>query len=370
MIMSFRRCASLALTAILSLALAGPAAAVDFSGKRIEVLVPYSAGGGTDVYARFLAPLLAEELPGKPTIIIRNVSGAGAIAGSNQFQHRASPDGTDLYALASSGALNFVFRDPRVQYRLDKWIPIISSPTGTVIYARPELGLHEPGGWRNPEGTTLRMGANNPTGGDLRALLTLDLLGLEVIPTFGLNRGAIHAGFQRGEFNINFDTTATYHAQVVDMVKADAAVPLLSLGVIDEAGKLVRDPAVPELPTFVEVYRQVHGKDPEGPAFRAWRAVHGLNVMASKALMLPEGTPQEIVDVYDAVIKRVLARVEQDPKLRETAKEVLGLGDYPQVTDDAARTVLREALVFDDEAFKWLSQWLQEKYQVSLASAD
>ena len=66
--------------------LAVPATAqVDFSGERIELLVPYAAGGGADLYARFLGPLIAERLPGEPTLIVQNVEGAGAIAGSNQF---------------------------------------------------------------------------------------------------------------------------------------------------------------------------------------------------------------------------------------------------------------------------------------------
>lgn len=362
---SFRKCATVALSAIFSFSLVAPVAAeVDFSGKRIEVTVPYSAGGGTDVYARFLGPLLAEELPGEPTIIIRNVPGAGAIAGSNQFQSRAKPDGTDIYALASSGALNFAFQDPRAKYKLDTWIPILSSPTGTVVYSRTELGLHESGGLSNPPETTLRMGANNPTGGDLRALMSLDLLGLDVEPVFGLNRGAISASFERGEFNINFDTTAGYLARAVDMVEGGIAAPLFTLGITNEAGQIVRDPALPEIQTFVEAYRQVHGKDPEGPAFKAWRSIHALNVMASKALMLPAGTPQEIVDTYEAAMKRVVARLESDPKLQETANDVLG--GYDHATGKAARAILKEALVFDEDARAWLSQWLQENFEVSL----
>lgn len=364
--MKIRNYASLTATAIIGLALAGPAAAeVDFSGERIEITVPYSAGGGTDTYSRFLAPLLSEELPGKPTIIVRNVPGAGAIAGSNQFQHRAEPDGTDVYALASSGALNFAFRDPRVEYRLNEWIPFLSSPQGTVIYSRPELGLHEPNGWENPEDTPIRMGANNPTGGDLRALLSLDMLGLDVQPVFGLNRGAIHGSFERGEFNLNFDTTPTYNTTVVDWVEAGTAVPLLTLG-ISENGELVRDPTVPEVPHFAEFYRELHGEDPDGPAFKAWRSVFALNVMASKALMLPAETPQEIVDAYDEAMQAVLMRIEQDPELQEKASQILG--EYPQATGEEARAVLAEALNFDDEAYNWLSQWLKEEFQVSLGS--
>jgi tripartite-type tricarboxylate transporter receptor subunit TctC len=70
---------------------------VDFSGKRIELLVPFPPGGGSDVYSRTLAPFLEKHLPGKPTIVVRNVPGGGSITGANQFHTRAKPDG--LHAL-------------------------------------------------------------------------------------------------------------------------------------------------------------------------------------------------------------------------------------------------------------------------------
>ena len=61
-----------------ALALTGTAMAADFAGKRIEWIIPFQEGGGTDVWARFIAPPLSRELPGKPTIIIRTVPGGGS----------------------------------------------------------------------------------------------------------------------------------------------------------------------------------------------------------------------------------------------------------------------------------------------------
>ncbi len=82
------------------------AQSADFGGKRVEIIVPYEAGGGTDLYARYLAPFLSAKLPGNPTVIVTNVEGAGAIAGSNQFQERAKPDGLSLIAVAASVTSN------------------------------------------------------------------------------------------------------------------------------------------------------------------------------------------------------------------------------------------------------------------------
>jgi len=46
-----------------------PAHAVDFSGKRITIVVPFNEGGGTDSYTRFLQPYFQKYLPGNPKIL-------------------------------------------------------------------------------------------------------------------------------------------------------------------------------------------------------------------------------------------------------------------------------------------------------------
>jgi tripartite-type tricarboxylate transporter receptor subunit TctC len=227
-----------ALLPTLAVALVGTLAplaahAADFAGKRVEILVPSAAGGGSDVYARFLAPYLTKHLPGNPTIIIRNVPGAGAIAGANQFQERAKPDGTDVGVAAASVMTNFVFKDPRGRYKLDTWIPILSTAGGTIVYARKDLGIDSSSDIEKLKGKELVLGANNPTGGDLRVLLSLDLLGFKIKPVFGLNRGEIHPSFLRGEFNINFDMP-----EGPELVKEGVAVPLFTLGYVDEKASM------------------------------------------------------------------------------------------------------------------------------------
>lgn len=335
----------------------GIAQAADFSGKRIELIVPYEAGGGTDLYARYLAPLISEKLPGKPTVIVTNVEGAGAIAGSNQFQERAKPDGLSLIAVAASVTSNYVFRDERVRYKLDTWIPIISSPAGTVVYSRPEAGAAKMGDVAALKGKKLVMGANNPSGGDMRVLLSLDLLDLDVKPVYGINRGDARPSFERGEFNLNFDSTQAYPTQVLPLVKANTAVPLFTFGIADAKGDIVRDPTAPDVPTFIEAYKSLNGgKAPEGPGFDAWKAVFNLNVMASKALALPAGTPADIVDTYNKAMEEVVAEL-QKPENKEKSDKIVG--PYPQALGDQAGAVLRGAVKFEDTTFAWLQDWVK-----------
>lgn len=339
------------------------AADVDFSGKRIELLIPYAAGGGADLYARFLGPLITDRLPGKPTLILRNVEGAGAIAGSNQFQERAKADGTDLIAASASVMLNFAFRDKRGHYRLDEWIPIVSSAQGTVVYAHQSLGLKGGEDLKSFDKEAV-MGANNPTGGDLRVLLALDLLGVKTKPVFGMNRGDVYPAFQRGEVNIDFSINNAFKQQVQPMVDQGVAVPLFTLGFADDSGKIVRDPAHPDLPHFLELYEKIKGEPLSGTPLKAWNAIFNLNVMATRAILLPKGTPGDVVATYEKAVQKLIADIASDAELRKTTVGVLG--DEPMATGEAAARNLRTAVVFDDEAFAWMKDWLKQKYDAKL----
>jgi hypothetical protein len=263
-----------------------------------------------------------------------------------------------LIAIAASVTSNYVFRDSRVNYKLDRWIPIISSPAGTVAYARPETGATKAGDVAGLKGTELVMGANNPSGGDMRVLLSLDLLGLNVKPIYGINRGDARPSFERGEFNINFDSTQAYPTQVAPLVEAGTAIPLFSLGIATADGQIGRDPTVPDIPTFIEIYKSFFGKDPEGPGFEAWKAVFNLNVMASKALALPEGTPADIVDTYNKAMAAIVASLKT-PEHKEQAEEIIG--PYPQALGAQAGEILRGALNFDEATFTWLQEWVQRQ---------
>lgn len=355
----------LAAVAVSMTALAGAAAAeVDFSGKRITMTVPTAAGGGADLYARFLGQEIVSRLPGSPLFAVENVPGAGAIAGSNQFQDRANRDGTSILTASASVMGNFAFGDSRVTYRLDEWIPVISSPQGSVVYAHANLGISGAEDIPRMRDMNVVMGANNPTGGDLRILLAMDLLGVEVRPVFGMNRADAFQSFQRGELNLDFAINNAFEMLAVPMIEANQAVALFSMGFADEDGNIVRDPATPDLPHFLEVYETLHGEPLSGPQRRMWDSLFGLNVMATRAILLPDGTPQEVVDAYEVAVRQFLADMETDADLREQAHRFMG--DAPQAAGPAAVRNLRNAVVIDPEGLEWLRGWLLEKFDAEL----
>ena len=79
------------------------ATAVEFASKATKIVVPFAAGGGTDIIARTLANEMANALGG--TMIIENKPGAGTIIGTD-FAAKAEPDGHTLLMATFAHAVN------------------------------------------------------------------------------------------------------------------------------------------------------------------------------------------------------------------------------------------------------------------------
>ena len=69
--------------------------AADFyKGKTVEMYIGYSSGGGYDIYARLLARFMGHYIPGSPTIVVKNMPGAGSLVLANWLYNVGPKDGT------------------------------------------------------------------------------------------------------------------------------------------------------------------------------------------------------------------------------------------------------------------------------------
>lgn len=352
--------------ATLFVAVDAAAQKADFSGKRIEVIIPFAPGGGSDVYMRAIAPHLERHLPGKPTLILRNVPGSRSIPGANQFQERAKPDGTHLMVVSATTVASFVFSRDKVKFDMDKWEPVLLSPQGMVGYAHPSLGMKS---WKDlpqfqkrmaSSGLSLTFGGQSANSGELRFIMMLHLLGLKTNHVWGLNRGPVRLAFERGEFSINYDSMPGYMGGAIQLVKAGKAVPLFTAGIVDEKGQMVRDPNAKDLPHFAEVMELVHGKKPSGPGWDAWMSSSKMNTMMNKGLFLPAGTPKYIVDAWTKAVADML----KDPVFDKEASSVIE--GYPQFIGDKARPIIKDSLTFTPEAWQWLKDYFKKEHNVTL----
>ncbi|MFL5041976.1 MAG: Bug family tripartite tricarboxylate transporter substrate binding protein [Xanthobacteraceae bacterium] len=89
---------ALALAAVVSATMAGPAVAQDYPTRPITLVVPYAAGGGNDVMARTVADTMSRVLGQQ--IVVENRAGAGGTIATRQVA-KSAPDG---YTLVIGGA--------------------------------------------------------------------------------------------------------------------------------------------------------------------------------------------------------------------------------------------------------------------------
>jgi tripartite-type tricarboxylate transporter receptor subunit TctC len=67
-----------------------------YKGKSISLVIGYSVGGGYDLYGRLVARHLGKYIPGKPTIVPQNMTGAGSFRAASFLYAAAPKDGTVL----------------------------------------------------------------------------------------------------------------------------------------------------------------------------------------------------------------------------------------------------------------------------------
>lgn len=65
-----------------------------YKGRNVEMVIGYGAGGGFDMWARAIARHIGKKIPGIPTIVPRNMPGAGSLIAANYIYHVAPQDGS------------------------------------------------------------------------------------------------------------------------------------------------------------------------------------------------------------------------------------------------------------------------------------
>lgn len=330
---------------------------VDFGGERVEWIVPFKEGGGSDTWARFYAPKLSENLPGQPPVVVKNIPGGGSTKGANQFARRADSDGLDIMGTSGSTQFPYLLGDPRVQYDYKDWTPVLASPTGGVFYVSSELGINSAADLGKLQGVELKFASQGATSLDLIPLLAMKVLDIDVKAIFGMQgRGAGRLAFERGEVNVDYQTSSAYLSKVQPLVDEGKAVPIMSWGVLDAEGNLQRDPTFPDLPHFAEAYEMMHGEPPKGTAFRVWKTFFAAGFAAQKGLFLPKDTPQEVLDAWTTAVEKTVSSESFKAKSREV------LGDYAQLTGERARKAFAIAMDMTEADKEWVRSWLTEAY--------
>jgi tripartite-type tricarboxylate transporter receptor subunit TctC len=122
----------------------------DYKDKTVTIIVGYSPGGSFDLYARVLARYIGRYLPGNPTRVVENMTGAGGIIAANHLYNRVKPDGLTIGAWASPLVLQHIMGNEAAQFDGRKFGYLgIPSPYDTVCTFNQQSGITKMDDWIN-----------------------------------------------------------------------------------------------------------------------------------------------------------------------------------------------------------------------------
>jgi tripartite-type tricarboxylate transporter receptor subunit TctC len=91
-------------------------AAKFYAGKTITFIVGYGSGASFDIGTRLIARHMAQYIPGKPSIVVQNMPGAGSMRAANHLYNAAAKDGTVLGMFGRGLYLEALFGNPAVKF--------------------------------------------------------------------------------------------------------------------------------------------------------------------------------------------------------------------------------------------------------------
>src|SRR5437899_2254167 len=92
-----------------------------YKGRTVTIVVSTSTGGGYDAMARAITRHIGKHIPGNPTVVVRNMPGAGGILAVNWLYNAAEKDGTVLGLVQNGTPLEPLFGTKEARYDAPKF---------------------------------------------------------------------------------------------------------------------------------------------------------------------------------------------------------------------------------------------------------
>src|SRR3989454_7181704 len=92
-----------------------------FEGKTMRLVVGFAPGGGFDTYARVISRHMGRHIPGNPTIVVENMTGAGSLISANHLYRVAKPDGLTVAHFLGSLIFGQVLGQPGIEFDARKF---------------------------------------------------------------------------------------------------------------------------------------------------------------------------------------------------------------------------------------------------------
>lgn len=301
------------LFSMILLAFANTGFAQQFAGQTVNVIVNFSAGGPTDIEARIVAAHLPKYLQGVNAVIVRNLGGGGGRIAVNQLGTASSTRDRLNIGYFTWNPIDQIIQEPTLLVRYNDLKVIAGVVQASLLYIRRDTppGINKPADIaRSP---LIRVGTLGPTNrGWIRMRLALELLGVkyEAIPGYkGLSD--IDIALQRNDVQMSTNALSGYFASTKpNLVDTGIAIPFLQYDRAD--GLPGRSPDLPDVPTFLELYKDVFGKDamPSGEKWEMLQFLTRLLDTMFRSVFMAPGAPAPAVEE----MRGAFAKLGKDPE--------------------------------------------------------
>ncbi|PZP47895.1 MAG: hypothetical protein DI601_02315 [Azospirillum brasilense] len=275
------------------------------------MIVPYAAGGPTDVQARILAETMAEPL--RQRVVVENRTGAGVVVGTEAVA-KAAPDGQTILLTTVAHAINPTLF-PNLPFDTGKdFAPVaLIAKVPLVLLVRKDLPVRDVAelvAWlRSQKGQATYGSAGVGSAPHLGAALMLMMAKVE----------AVHIPY-RGSGPAMSDLAAGRLDFYVDAATSALAQARAGTGRALGWSMLKRSPAAPDLPTFDE------------------SGIPGYEAYTWSGVFAPAATPREIVLRINAAAREAMASPALQARFAELGAELA----EPGPPEDLARFVSSE----------------------------
>jgi len=288
---------------------AAPALALDYPTRAVRVIVPYPAGGTTDIMARLVANYISEKLG--QTFVVENKPGGGTNIGTQEVIN-AAPDGYTLLIPSPANAINAtLYKQLPFDYLRDT-VPVAGiARVPNVMEVNPEVPVKTVQEFidyakKNP-GKLNMASSGNGSSIHLSGELFKAMTGVDMVHVPYKGSAPAITDLAGGQVQVMFDNLPSS----ISFIKAGR---LRALGVTSAQAV----PVLPGVPTVAETV----------PGFEA---SSGFGVAA------PKGTPNEIVDKLNREINAAIA----DPKIKARIEDLGGI-PFPGSAADFGKFVQAE----------------------------
>jgi tripartite-type tricarboxylate transporter receptor subunit TctC len=277
--------------------------AADYPNRVIRLVVPYAAGGATDVTSRTIAPRLSEKLGQQ--VVVDNRPGGAAIIGMNLVAKSPADGYTLLMATIAFGANPALYEklpyDPQKDFAPVSLVTTV--PTVLAIHPSiPARSVRELIALAKAKPGALNFAsAGNGTINHLAPELLKYMTGTKMVHVPYKGGSFVVTAVMSGEVSMAFATTPTS----LEFFKQGRLIPLAVSGT-------QRVPALPDVPTLAET-------------------VKGFDAVEWQGIVAPAGTPKEIISLLHKEIVASLA----EPAVRDRilAQGSIIVGSTPQEFD-------------------------------------